>query len=58
MTETDDLDAAAARLEAALTKLAQRQAQLTAAVRVAPPDPRVLTRLDNMIRTVRDALEA
>ena len=55
--ETDDPDIAAARLEAAL----ERIAQAAAAPRTPAPEPRDTTalaeRLDTLIERVRDALD-
>ncbi len=58
MTEIDEAEAAAARLEAALARIAGRQAQLAEAARNPATSPIALKKLDTLIRAVRDALEA
>ncbi len=58
MTDPDEAELAAARLQAALTRIADRQSRLEAAARAPKLNARAVHKLDNLIRALRDALEA
>lgn len=58
MTEPDEAEVAAERLQAALARIAHRQSRLEAAARAPKLNAQAVSKLDNLIRALRDALEA
>jgi hypothetical protein len=57
MAEPDEAELAAQRLETALDRIATRQQAVAHAVAQPRIDPRVTTKLDNLIRALRAALD-
>jgi hypothetical protein len=57
MTELDEAAEAAQRLDLALDRIAAQQEAVAAAAAQPRIDPRITTKLDNLIRALRTALE-
>jgi hypothetical protein len=57
MAEPDEAELAAERLEAALNRIEARQDALAEAAAQPRMDPRIVSKLDNLIRALRTALD-